>query len=111
VRPFAFAELDKPDPLDRVLGAAGAATLRAKLGECTDSVTTSVQGGEPGIITLNMHYEKFAPLDGPPPMAKTLGPQGTAAFLAKGAGLSNQLDQSILQRVAGPQLLATAALA
>ena len=60
------------------------------------AVTTSVQGGEPGIITLNMHYEKFAPLDGPPP--KTLGPQGTAAFLAKGAGLINQLDQSILRR-------------
>jgi hypothetical protein len=64
------------------------------------SVTTSVQGGEPGIITLNMHYEKFAPLDGPPPIAKTLGPQGTAAFLAKGTGLINQLDQSILRRVA-----------
>ena len=27
------------------------------------SVTTSVQGGEPGIITLNMHHENFAPLD------------------------------------------------
>jgi hypothetical protein len=64
------------------------------------SVTTSVQGGEPGIITLNMHYETFAPLDGPPPVAKTLGPEGTAAFLAKGAGLISQLDQSILRRVA-----------
>jgi hypothetical protein len=64
------------------------------------SVTTSVQGGEPGIITLNMHYEEFAPLDGPPPVAKTLGPDGTAAFLAKGAGLITQLDQSVLRRMA-----------
>ena len=162
VRPFAFTEMDSPDPLDRVLGATGAAALRAKLGECTESmhrsienrhddvflspgaaavlfvsryrampgrardymsfvraemypvmkqaqkdgtfaglsVTTSVQGGEPGIITLNMHYESFAPLDGPPPVAKTLGPEGTAAFLTKGAGLISQLDQSILRRVA-----------
>jgi hypothetical protein len=161
VRPFAFAELDGADPLDRALGAAAAASLRAKLGECTEtmhrsienrhddlyldpgaaavlfvsryratpgrardymsfvraemypvmkqaqddgtfaglSVTTSVQGGEPGIITLNMHYDKFAPLDGPPPVAKTLGPQGTAAFLSKGAGLVTQLEQSVLQRV------------
>lgn len=161
VRPFAFAELDAADPLDRVLGAAAAAALRAKLADCTESmhrsienrhddlylepgaaavlfvsryrampgrardymsfvraemlpvmrqaqesgtaaglsVTTSVQGGEPGIITLNMHYASFTPLDGPPPVAKTLGPQGTAAFLAKGAGLITQLDQSILQRV------------
>jgi len=162
VRPFAFAELDGTDPLDRALGAAAAAALRAKLGECTESmqrsienrhddlnldpgaaavlfvsryrampgrardymnfvhaemypvmqqaqkdgtfaglsVTTSVQGGEPGIITLNMHYANFAPLDGPPPIAKTLGPQGTAAFLTKGAGLISQLDQSILRRMA-----------
>ena len=161
VRPFAFAELDRADPLDRALGAEGAAALRRKLADCTESmhrsienrhddlyldpgaaavlfvsryrampgrardymsfvrsemlpvmkqaqengtsaglsVTTSVQGGEPGIITLNMHYANFAPLDGPPPVAKTLGPQGTAAFLAKGAGLITQLDQSILQRV------------
>jgi hypothetical protein len=161
VRPFAFTELDGTDPLERALGAAGAAALRAKLVDCTASmhrsienrhddlylnpgaaavlfvsryrampgrardymsfvrtemlpvmkqaqengtsaglsVTTSVQGGEPGIITLNMHYENFAPLDGPPPVAKTLGPQGTAAFLAKGAGLISQLDQSILRRV------------
>ena len=160
VRPFDFAELDRPDPLDRVLGA-GAAALRAKLGECTESmhrsienrhddlflnpgaaevlfqsryrampgrardymsfvrtemypvmqkaqkdgtfaglsVTTTVQGGEPGIIALNMHYQNFAPLDGPPPVAKTLGPQGTAAFLQKGAGLITQLDQRILRRL------------
>lgn len=63
------------------------------------SVTTSVQGGEPGIITLNMHYETFAPLDGPPPVAKTLGPQGTVAFLTKGAELISQLDQSIWRRL------------
>ena len=63
------------------------------------SVTVSVQGGEPGIITLNMFYDDFAPLDGPPPIAKTLGPEGTAAFLVKGAGLINQLDQSILKRL------------
>lgn len=63
------------------------------------SVTTSVQGGEPGIITLNMFYENFAPLDGAPPVAKTLGPQGTAALLTKGAGLISQLDQCILRRV------------
>jgi hypothetical protein len=24
-----------------------------------------------------MYYPEFAPLDGPPPIAKTLGPQGT----------------------------------
>jgi hypothetical protein len=162
VRPFAFAELDGPDALDRALGVTGAAVLRAKLADCTESlqrsienrhddvlldpgaaavvfvsryravpgrardylsfvrtemypvmkraqengtfaglsVTTSVQGGEPGIITLNMHYEEFAPLDGPPPVAKTLGPDGTAAFLAKGAGLITQLDQSVLRRMA-----------
>ena len=62
-------------------------------------VTTSVQGGEPGIITLNMYYADFAPLDGPPPIAKTLGPQGTAEFLRKGAGLITQLEQRILKRV------------
>jgi hypothetical protein len=161
VRPYAFAEMDGIDLLERALGAAPAAALRAKLGECTESmhrsienshndlylnpgaaavllvsryrampgragdymrfvrtemlpvmkqaqeaktlagfsVTTSVQGGEPGIITLNMFLETFAPLDGPPPVAKTLGPQGTAAFLAKSAGLISQLDQSILRRV------------
>ncbi|HZL93565.1 MAG TPA: hypothetical protein VFB99_07975, partial [Vicinamibacterales bacterium] len=63
------------------------------------SVTVSVQGGEPGIVTLNMFYDDFAPLDGPPPVAKTLGPEGTAAFLVKGAGLINQLEQSILRRL------------
>jgi len=62
-------------------------------------VTTSVQGGEPGIITLNMYYDDFTPLDGPPPLAKTMGPQATAEFLRKGAGLISQLEQRILKRV------------
>jgi hypothetical protein len=62
-------------------------------------VLTSVQGGEPGIITLNMFYQDFAPLDGPPPIAKTLGPQGTVEFLRKGAGLITQLEQRILKRL------------
>jgi hypothetical protein len=63
------------------------------------TVTTSVQGGEPNIITLNMFYNDFAPLDGPPPVAKTLGPEGTAEFLRKGAGLITQLEQFVLKRV------------
>jgi len=62
-------------------------------------VLPSVQGGEPGIITLNMYYQDFGPLDGPPPIAKTLGPQGTVEFLRKGAGLITQLEQRILKRV------------
>jgi hypothetical protein len=62
-------------------------------------VTTSVQGGEPGIITLNMYYSDFTPLNGPPPLAKTMGPQGTAEFLRKGAGLISQVEQRILKRV------------
>ena len=64
------------------------------------SVTVSVQGGEAGIITLNMHYPDFAPLDGPPPVAKTLGPEGTREFITKGAGLITPLEQLILKRVA-----------
>jgi hypothetical protein len=64
------------------------------------SVTTSVQGSEPNLITLNMFYSDFAPLDGPPPLAATLGPQGVAEFLRKGAGLINQVEQSVLKRVA-----------
>jgi len=63
------------------------------------SVTTSVQGDEPNLITLNMFYSDFAPLDGPPPLAKTLGPAGVAEFLRKGAGLINQVEQSVLKRV------------
>jgi hypothetical protein len=46
-----------------------------------------------------MYYPDFSPLDGPPPIAKTLGPQGTASFLTKGAGLISQLEQRILKRV------------
>jgi hypothetical protein len=46
------------------------------------------------------HAPETCAADGPPPVAKTLGPEGTAAFLAKGAGLITQLDQSILRRVA-----------
>lgn len=42
----------------------------------------------------------FAPLDGPPPLAATLGPEGVAEFLRKGAGLINQVEQSVLKRVA-----------
>lgn len=64
------------------------------------SVTTSVQGSEPNLITLNMFYSDFAPLDGPPPLAATLGPAGVAEFLRKGAGLINQVEQSVLKRVA-----------
>jgi hypothetical protein len=64
------------------------------------SVTVSGQGGEAGLITLNMHYADFAPLDGPPPVAKTLGPEGTREFLAKGAGLITGIEQLVLRRVA-----------
>jgi hypothetical protein len=63
------------------------------------SVTTSVQGDEPNLITLNMFYTDFESLDGPPPLAKTLGPEGVAEFLRKGAGLINQVEQSVLKRV------------
>jgi hypothetical protein len=63
------------------------------------SVTVSGQGGEAGLITLNMHYEDFAPLDGPPPIAKTLGPAGTREFLVKGAGLITPIEQLVLRRL------------
>jgi hypothetical protein len=63
-------------------------------------VLVSAQGGEAGLITLNMFYPEFAPLDGPPPVAKTLGPEGTRAFIAKGAGLIAPLEQLVLRRVA-----------
>ena len=52
-----------------------------------------------GVWGMVQHDRLGAPLHGPPPIAKTLGPQGTAAFLTKGAGLISQLDQSILRRV------------
>ena len=64
------------------------------------SVTVSAQGGEAGLITLNMFYPEFEPLDGPPPVAKTLGPEGTREFLVKGAGLITPLEQLVLKRVA-----------
>ena len=51
------------------------------------SVTTSVQGGEPGITTLNMHYDTFAPLDGPP-VAKTLGCKALQRSSRKAPGSS-----------------------
>lgn len=35
--------MDCPDPLDRVLGAAPAAALRAKLSECTESMRRSIE--------------------------------------------------------------------
>ena len=64
------------------------------------SVTVSAQGGEAGIVTLNMHYADFAPLDGPPPVAKTLGPEGTREFITKGAGLITPIEQLVLRRLA-----------
>jgi hypothetical protein len=63
------------------------------------SVTVSGQGGEAGLITLNMHYDDFVELDGPPPIAKTLGPEGTQEFLRKGAGLITPIEQLILRRI------------
>jgi len=47
VRPFAFAELDAADPLDRALGAPQAAALRAKLGDCTESMHRSIENRRP----------------------------------------------------------------
>jgi hypothetical protein len=43
VRPFAFAEMDSPGPLDRALGAAAAAAQRTKLGDCTESMHRSIE--------------------------------------------------------------------
>jgi hypothetical protein len=48
---------------------------------------------------LGVFYKDFAPLDGPPPLAATLGPEGVAEFLRKGAGLINQVEQSVLKRL------------
>ena len=64
-----------------------------------NSVTVMAQGGEAGLITLNMHYDDFEPLDGSPPVAKTLGPEGTREFLRKGAGLIQPIEQLILRRI------------
>jgi hypothetical protein len=63
-------------------------------------VTVSAHGGEWGLITLDMYYTTFAPLDGEPPVAKTLGPEGTRALLAKGTGLITPLEWIVRQRVA-----------
>jgi hypothetical protein len=63
-------------------------------------VTVSAHGGEWGLITLNMYYTAFAPLDGEPPVAKTLGPEGTRILLAKGAGLITPLEWIVRKRVA-----------
>jgi hypothetical protein len=62
-------------------------------------VTVSAHGGEWGLITLNMYYTTFAPLDGEPPVAKTLGPEGTRALLVKGAGLITPLEWIVRKRV------------
>ena len=51
------------------------------------------------IYRKNMFYDDFAPLDGPPPLAATLGPEGVAEFLRKGAGFINQVEQSVLKRL------------
>lgn len=62
-------------------------------------VTVSAHGGEWGLITLNMYYTSFAPLDGEPPVAKTLGPEGTRVLLAKGAGLITPLEWIVRKRL------------
>lgn len=62
--------------------------------------TVSQHGGEWGLITLNMYYPDFAPLDGEPPVAKTLGPQRTRELLAKGQGLIDPLEWIVRRRVA-----------
>ncbi len=62
-------------------------------------VTVSAHGGEWGLITLYMYYPRFAPLDDEPPVAKTLGPEGTRVLLQKGAGLITPLDWIVRKRV------------
>lgn len=61
--------------------------------------TVSGHGGEWGLITLDMYYTNFAPLNGEPPVAKTLGPKGTMALLAKGKGLITPLEWIVRERV------------
>ncbi len=63
-------------------------------------VTVSAHGGEWGLITLNMYYKAFGPLDDEPPVAKTLGPEGTRELLAKGTGLITPLEWIVRKRVA-----------
>ena len=63
-------------------------------------VTVSGHGGEWGLITLDMYYAAFAALDDEPPVAKTLGPEGTRDLLAKGTGLITPLEWIVRKRVA-----------
>jgi len=62
-------------------------------------VTVTAHGGEWGLITLYMYYPRFAPLDDEPPVAKTLGPEGTRVLLAKGAGLITPLEWIVRKRL------------
>ena len=62
--------------------------------------TVSQHGGEWGLITLNMYYDSFAPLDGEPPIAKTLGPEKTREMLAHGQGLIDPIEWIVRKRVA-----------
>jgi hypothetical protein len=62
--------------------------------------TVSQHGGEWGLITLNMYYNSFAPLDGEPPIAKTLGPEKTREMLAHGQGLIDPIEWIVRKRVA-----------
>jgi hypothetical protein len=61
--------------------------------------TVSQHGGEWNLITLNMYYNSFAPLDGEPPIAKTLGPEKTREMLAHGQGLIDPIEWIVRQRV------------
>lgn len=62
--------------------------------------TVSQHGGEWNLITLNMYYNSFAPLDGEPPIAKTLGPEKTREMLAHGQGLIDPIEWIVRERVA-----------
>lgn len=62
--------------------------------------TVSQHGGEWGLITLNMYYDSFAPLDGEPPIAKTLGPEKTREMLAHGQGLIDPIEWIVRKRMA-----------
>jgi|GEM_PF-2120293 len=62
-------------------------------------VTVSQHGGEWGLITLYMYYDTFAPLDGEPPVAKTLGPEKTRELLAAGAGLIDPIEWIVRERL------------
>ena len=62
--------------------------------------TVSQHGGDWGLITLNMYYDGFAPLDGEPPIAKTLGPEKTREMLAHGQGLIDPIEWIVRERAA-----------